>query len=365
MTLHHILIVDDSLELGRLLQASVRTLDPEYKVMLVPSAEEAMLEVTRPQLSLLVADVRLPGMSGFELAKKARARHPGLKLIFITGMTDTSVQQQAIDAGADFFFHKPMHMPEFLDAVETCLGKPAIPPVEAPAQPVQPELFVDRLAGELTDLRHALGAQTAYLLDADGRTVARAGEVTGETLEEAWMPLIMAAVSTGDKLARQLGSDQPGGVQVVRGELYELAFAPLGTLTAVMVFNRGKRETRLALACSELLALQQSFGRPLEAAPLPVVEEETPRSVVEVPAALIPEPEIMPAEAAAEAPLEGEEEFAALFDSKRKAGFKKKELDEFWEKASRLQTGSLRTKDALSYDQARQLGLAPGEQEEK
>lgn len=365
MTLHHILIVDDSLELGRLLQASVRTLDPEYKVMLVPSAEEAMLEVTRLQLSLLVADVRLPGMTGFELAKKARARHPRLKLIFITGMTDASVQQQAIDAGADFFFHKPMHMPEFLDAVETCLGKSAAAPVEAPALPVQPELSADRLSGELTDLRHVLGAQTAYLLDADGRTVARAGEVVGEKPEEAWMPLIMAAVSTGDKLARQLGSDQPSGVQVVRGERYELAFAPLGTLTAVLVFSRGKRDTRLALACSELLALQQTFSRPLEVTPPQTITETAPRSVVEVPAALPAEPESAPASAAEEAPQEGEEEFAALFEAKSKAGFKKKELDEFWEKASRLQTGSLRTKDALSYDQARQLGLAPGEQGEK
>jgi DNA-binding response OmpR family regulator len=364
MTIKHILVVDDSMELGRLLQASVRTLDPEYKVVLVPSAEEAMLEVTRPLLNLLVADIRLPGMSGFELAKKARARHPKLKLIFITGLTDAGIQQQAIDAGADFFFHKPMHMPEFLDAVETCLGKSAASLVEQPPALSQPELSAGRLATELAELRHALGAQAAYLLDADGRTIARAGEVAPEKPEDHWMPLIMAAVSAGDKLARQLGSDQPCGVQVYQGSRFELAFSPLGTLTAVLVFNRGKHDSRLALALSELLALRREFGRPLEM-PQPVAAPAVEPGVVEVPAATAPAPEPAAPPAVEEAPLEGEEDFAALSDKKGKAAFKKKELDEFWEKASHIKTGSLRTPDALSYDQARQLGLAPGEQEEK
>ena len=79
----HVLIVDDAIELGRLLQSAVQTLDASLKLTVVPSAEEAILASSRHTVQLLISDVRLPGMSGFDLAERLRKRNPNLEVILI------------------------------------------------------------------------------------------------------------------------------------------------------------------------------------------------------------------------------------------------------------------------------------------
>src|SRR5512136_415475 len=113
------LIVDDALDLGRLLQAALKMMAPDMPTVVVPSAEEAMLEATRePPIDLLVTDIRLPGMTGLELVKKIRTRIPGLKVIMITGMTDDNLVDQARELKVDEFLFKPMDISEFVDAAK-------------------------------------------------------------------------------------------------------------------------------------------------------------------------------------------------------------------------------------------------------
>ena len=64
----------------------------------------------------------MPGISGLELLERAQAKNPGLKLILITGVIDPQVRKQVSQAGAEAFFFKPLEMPDFLGAVERCLG---------------------------------------------------------------------------------------------------------------------------------------------------------------------------------------------------------------------------------------------------
>jgi CheY-like chemotaxis protein len=54
----HVLIVDDALDLGRLLQSALATLDIKVKTVVVPSAEEAILEAAHHPIDLLVTDIR-------------------------------------------------------------------------------------------------------------------------------------------------------------------------------------------------------------------------------------------------------------------------------------------------------------------
>src|SRR5271157_4277058 len=118
----HVLIVDDALEIGRLLQSALATLDIKIKSMVVPSAEEALLEATHFPIDLLVTDIRLPGISGTELVRKMRSLHPALKVIMITGMTGTEFEQQSRDLKVDNFFRKPIKTNDFLNAVEALIG---------------------------------------------------------------------------------------------------------------------------------------------------------------------------------------------------------------------------------------------------
>jgi len=81
-----ILLVDDQRDILRLLHSTLDTLNnPDLQIFETPSGEEALLEASRQRIDLLVADYKLPGMTGIELMHKIRARHPDVKVIFDFG----------------------------------------------------------------------------------------------------------------------------------------------------------------------------------------------------------------------------------------------------------------------------------------
>ena len=70
--LKKILVVDDHFEMLEFLRSMLQLSNPDHEVLGVPSAEEGLLELHSVPFDLLITDVRLPGMSGFELARWVR-----------------------------------------------------------------------------------------------------------------------------------------------------------------------------------------------------------------------------------------------------------------------------------------------------
>ena len=91
-------------------------------------------------MDLLITDFRLPGITGVELVKKFRARNPDVKIILITGVSDTRALKEIDEVKADAYFSKPVPMGDFLDAVERTLGL-ARTILQAPAEKVPEEPF--------------------------------------------------------------------------------------------------------------------------------------------------------------------------------------------------------------------------------
>lgn len=75
----------------------------------------------------LVADVRMPGMSGIELQEALQARTAALPVIIITGHGDVAMAVRAMKNGAADFIEKPFHDQTLLDAVHRALAQSAIP----------------------------------------------------------------------------------------------------------------------------------------------------------------------------------------------------------------------------------------------
>jgi RNA polymerase sigma factor (sigma-70 family) len=73
----------------------------------------------------LIADVRMPGMSGLELQDALRARGSALPVIIITGHGDIAMAVRAMKAGAADFIEKPFHDQTLLDAVHRALERSA------------------------------------------------------------------------------------------------------------------------------------------------------------------------------------------------------------------------------------------------
>lgn len=90
---------------------------------------KTFLAVYEPSPSCcLVADVRMPGMSGIELQDALRARGASLPVIFITGHGDVAMAVRAMKAGASDFIEKPFHDQTLLDAVHRALERSATRP---------------------------------------------------------------------------------------------------------------------------------------------------------------------------------------------------------------------------------------------
>jgi FixJ family two-component response regulator len=83
----------------------------------------AFLAGFRPErIGCLVADVRMPGMTGLELQQELNARSVGIPIIFITGHGDVPMAVNAMKAGAVDFLTKPFRNQDLMDRIEKALG---------------------------------------------------------------------------------------------------------------------------------------------------------------------------------------------------------------------------------------------------
>jgi FixJ family two-component response regulator len=85
------------------------------------SAEEFLKSGEQDQTECLIADIRMPGMSGLELQAKLNAEQCRIPTIFITAHGDTKMRMQALRAGAVEFLAKPFDDESLLSSVRAAL----------------------------------------------------------------------------------------------------------------------------------------------------------------------------------------------------------------------------------------------------
>ena len=85
------------------------------------SAEEFLESDQRNQTACLLADIRMPGMSGLELQANLTTEGAGIPIIFITARGDAKMKMQAMKAGAVDFLSKPFDDEVLLEEVRAAL----------------------------------------------------------------------------------------------------------------------------------------------------------------------------------------------------------------------------------------------------
>jgi FixJ family two-component response regulator len=113
-------IIDDDESVREAIESLLKSAG--YGVALYGSAEEFLNSRPRHDLTCLVLDVRMPGMSGLELQRQLAAANRAIPIIFISAHSDESARARALAAGAIDFLQKPFSEEALLDAINASLA---------------------------------------------------------------------------------------------------------------------------------------------------------------------------------------------------------------------------------------------------
>ena len=116
-----ILIVDDEEEIRKMLTTLLQT--SNYRTLAVPSAEEALLALSNNPIELIILDLLLPTMNGFQLANILRQNNAwhSLPVIAITGLSLEDEQKNILDQYNVPVLSKPFQPEELTDSIEKSL----------------------------------------------------------------------------------------------------------------------------------------------------------------------------------------------------------------------------------------------------
>jgi FixJ family two-component response regulator len=94
-----------------------------FSVQSFASAEDFLNSGEQRETGCLIADIRMPGMSGLDLQSKLNSDHCPIPTIFITAHGDEKMRLQAMRAGAVKFLAKPFDGEVLIEAVRVALGR--------------------------------------------------------------------------------------------------------------------------------------------------------------------------------------------------------------------------------------------------
>jgi CheY-like chemotaxis protein len=321
-----ILVVDDDFATLDFLRSILELSEEKFEVLGVPSAEEGLLALKRTTFHLLVADIRLPGISGIQLAHKAREIHPGIPVIMITGYDLEDIEDELSLLWVTATFTKPLDAEDFLEAVFRGLDQlPESWPEESDETPLLKGPLVPVQVGRRLDaLCSDTGAKQVVLATVTGQMLYNTG---GKWTEEDQSLITATAFSMDGSfhLSDRLGRSEPQAIQYLTGEKIDLycsnvdrnhflailfdARVRRGRIGTVWVFTqRAIKEIRKMLAES-LLTAETNIPTPtaIEEASASKIEREvtaeetatvvkpTPPAKIEIPTPVKVEPTLVPA----------------------------------------------------------------------
>lgn len=119
----HVLLVDDEANLLRVLKRGLELAGFTVTAAADAAAAEAVLQGSdgsRPDV--LVTDLSMPGTSGVELTRRARAAHPDLPVLLCTGFVHAELDQEARAAGVTRLLDKPLQVSSLAGAIREVLA---------------------------------------------------------------------------------------------------------------------------------------------------------------------------------------------------------------------------------------------------
>ncbi len=116
-----ILLVEDEVNLARPLQFNLE--QEGYEVRSTPNGREALEWLSREHFDLIILDVMIEEMDGFEVARRVRRKDQRLPILMLTARSTDQDRVLGLELGADDYMVKPFHLKELLLRVRRMLER--------------------------------------------------------------------------------------------------------------------------------------------------------------------------------------------------------------------------------------------------
>ena len=116
-----ILVVDDEDALRTVLSAELNS--EGYDVGTAADGAEALSELQKEKFDLVLLDIKMPNMNGFEVLKVIKEKHLGTKVIMLTGFADLKNAIESKKLGAEDFVSKPYDLVDLLTTIDRVMSE--------------------------------------------------------------------------------------------------------------------------------------------------------------------------------------------------------------------------------------------------
>lgn len=133
-----ILLADDSLTIQKVVELTF--MEENFEVVSVSDGDHALTKLAELTPNLVIADVHMPGASGYEVCSQVKSAQPGVPVLLLVGTFEVFDEDEAKAAGADAHLKKPFDSQELLQMVEGLVGSGGgqAPEPEAEPEPEEP-----------------------------------------------------------------------------------------------------------------------------------------------------------------------------------------------------------------------------------
>ena len=169
----HVLLVEDDLVLAdgiaRILRGHGMVVD------VVHNGTEADRALAAREVSVMVLDIGLPGIDGFEVVRRLRARGSALPVLLLTARDDVQDRVRGLEIGADDYLVKPFAAPELVARLKALVrrGNPRSVDLQVGGLTLDPLTHRATVDGQLVELSAREWAVLEYLIRNASRVVSK------------------------------------------------------------------------------------------------------------------------------------------------------------------------------------------------
>ena len=219
----HILVVDDDTRLRSLLGRFLR--EQNFVVSMAKDALEATMFLEQYRFDLIVLDVMMPGINGFEFLKKLRAES-NVPVLMLTAMGETSDRIFGLETGADDYLPKPFEPKELVLRIKSILKR--LPKKEANKSILTfGSIHYDMTTKELK----TISGETIHITNVEQQLLAILGQKSGQIFAREKLAELLGAGNNPRSIDVQItrlrkkiekDSKNPRYLQTIRGKGYML-----------------------------------------------------------------------------------------------------------------------------------------------